>query len=285
MAQHQGLGLLELLKLRGFDAEAKSKLVRHSDPRYDAHELLRRGWFEAYQSFQGRPIFDSCSRIVSFVGLEGSRSRLVGVYSVGARRPSAEEELPNGCPYVEWRKSGHFYVLTREAGFSDLEDRLVIDWGPAVRSWHQRLRDKEVLEVLPKGQSKAPFRDYLEFTLGYSELVDLMRAPEANREWRARLGAVAGVYLILASTTGEQYVGSAHGTEGIWGRWAAYARTGHGGNDLLKRLVKRDRDYPEAFVFSVHQVLPRSLSRPEVIAWERHYKLKLGTRATGLNSN
>jgi hypothetical protein len=43
--------------------------------------------------------------------------------------------------------------------------------------------------------------------------------------------------------------------------------------------------YPEAFVFSVLQVLPRSLSRQDVIGWEGQYKLKLGTRATGLNSN
>jgi hypothetical protein len=100
---------------------------------------------------------------------------------------------------------------------------MVIDWGRGALAWHQRIRDKEVLEVLPKGQLKARFRDYLEFALTHSELVELCRAPDANREWRARLAAVAGVYLVLATTT-AQYVGSAYGAEGIWGRWAAYAR-------------------------------------------------------------
>jgi hypothetical protein len=279
------LSLIELLELRGFDRRGRTKLVRHRDSRYDMHELARHGWFEAYQAFQSRPIFKGCDRIVSFIGLDGSRARLAGVYRVGACRSAVEAPLPAGCPHHEWRKAAHFYELTRESGYQDLEDRVIIDWGPGALAWHQRLRDKEVIELVPRGQLKAPFRDYLEFTLTYSELIDLFHAPEANREWRARLSGVAGVYLILATTTGEQYVGSAHGAEGIWGRWAAYAETGHGGNELLKKLLREDPAYPEAFVFSVLQVLPRSLARQDVIGWEGQYKLKLGTRATGLNSN
>src|SRR6185503_3532080 len=65
--------------------------------------------------------------------------------------------------------------------------------------------------------------------LTHGELRYLFEHQEANSEWRARLAAVAGVYLILATTTGRQYVGSATGIEGLWGRWAAYAVDGHGG--------------------------------------------------------
>src|SRR5262245_17603490 len=142
MSRALGLGLLELLELRGFDRGWRAKLVRHRDPRYDVQELARKGWLDAYQAFQSRPIFDGLGHIVSFVGLEGSRARLAGIYRVGRRRPSARAPIPHGCPYQEWRRAGHFYELAREPSYADLENRVVIDWGLAALAWHQRLRDK-----------------------------------------------------------------------------------------------------------------------------------------------
>lgn len=281
----KSLGVLDLLGLRGFDANRPAKLVRHQDARYDVHDLLRRGWLEAYQGYQSRPIFDGCERIVSFVGTEGTKARLVGVYRIVGKRDGREVPLPPGCPYTEWIESRHFYQLKRESGYEDLENRVVIEWGKGALAWHQRLSNKEVVEILPKGQLRPPFRDYLEFTLTYAELVDLYLNEDANRGWRARLAAVAGVYLILATTTGAQYVGSAHGAEGIWGRWAAYVRDGHGGNDLLKELLASDPAYPEAFCYSILQILPKTFARSEVLEWERRYKNKLGSRARGLNAN
>jgi hypothetical protein len=50
-------------------------------------------------------------------------------------------------------------------------------------------------------------------------------------------------------------------------------------------LVHRDSSYPAAFRFSVLQVLPKTMSRDEVIRREMLYKAKLGSRATGLNRN
>ena len=44
-------------------------------------------------------------------------------------------------------------------------------------------------------------------------------------------------------------------------------------------------DYPEGFRFSLLQILPKTLTRDEVIKREGLYKLKLGTRAIGLNLN
>jgi len=107
----------------------------------------------------------------------------------------------------------------------------------------------------------------------------------AHREWRARLSAVAGVYLILAETTGELYVGSATGSEGIWGRWRQYAGDGHGGNETLKALVAENDEYPGSFRFSVLQILPKSMAREDVIEREARFKAKLGSRAHGLNLN
>jgi len=279
----KSLGIVDLLLLRGFDPTRPTKLVRHQDARYDVHDLMRRGWLDFYQATQSRPVFDNCERIVSFIGSRGTKARLIGVYRVLGRRDGRRMQPPPGFP-PDLGTFRYYYDLEREAGYEDLENRVVIEWGRGALAYVQRLSNKEVVEVLPRGQPRPVFRDYLEFTLAHAELKELYDHEDANREWRSRLAAVAGIYLILATTTGAQYVGSAHGTEGIWGRWAAYARDGHGGNKLLKHLIGKDSAYPEAFSYSILQILPKSFARSEVLAWEQRYKEKLGSRATGLNT-
>jgi hypothetical protein len=121
----------------------------------------------------------------------------------------------------------------------------------------------------------------LRFT--YTELKQLFDVEDAHRDWRSALTAVGGVYLILAEKSGHQYVGSAYGATGIWGRWHQYAKSGHGGNVKLRKLMN-DSDYPKNFRFSVLQILPRTMAKNEIIHRETLYKHKLGSRATGLNS-
>ena len=279
----KSLGIVDLLELRGFDPNRPTKLVRHKDARYDVHDLMRRGWLDVYQAFQSRPVFDDCERIVSFIGMEGTKARLIGVYRVLAKRDGREVPAPPGCP-PEVGQGRYFYELQREAGYEDLENRVVIEWGKGALAWVQQLSNKEVIELLPKGQLRPPFRDYLEFTLTHAELVELYAHQYDNREWRARLAAVAGIYLILETENGAQYVGAAYGTEGIWGRWAAYAHNGHGGNKLLIDLIDRDPRYPAAFSYSILQILPKSFGQDEALKMEQRYKEKLGSRSTGLNT-
>lgn len=82
-----------------------------------------------------------------------------------------------------------------------------------------------------------------------------------------------------------QYVGSAHGAAGILGRWKSYARTGHGGNQLLRDLLAKNPQAANAFQFSILRALPPSLTKDEVLGNETMYKKKLGSRAHGLNAN
>ncbi len=279
------LGILKLLGLvEAFDPTRRFKLVRHQEQGLDLQDFPK-DWLEAYQAFQEKPVFDGLDFIVSFIGAGRTQARLVGVYEVLGRKPGHAGRLPEGCPHKEWLDSHYFYQMQRLSAFEALEGRVVIEWGKGTRRWHQRPTNKEVVQILPQGQPVAMFDDYLGFTLRYDQLKDLYRRPEVNREWRARLSAVAGVYLILATTTGAQYVGSAHGVEGFWGRWAAYAKDGHGGNKLLSDLVEKDRDYPEKFSYSILQILPPTFARSEVLKWEGLYKQKLGSRSVGLNVN
>ena len=129
------LGLLDLLKLNGFAENRPAKLVRHKDWRYDVQELIDRGWFDAYQGCQSKPVFDGCDRIVSFVGHAGTTARFVGVYRVLAKRNGLAVPLPEGCPYVEWRENHVYYELAREPQFDDLVHRLIVQWGAGARAF------------------------------------------------------------------------------------------------------------------------------------------------------
>jgi len=281
------LGLVDILGLADFDQTLPTKLVRHQDRRYPADELRRRGWLELYQSYQSKPKFHAAKQIVSFCGLSGTRAGFHGVYKVLGHCPASEGPTPPSCSWSqEWNRTAQFfYSLERDTRFDDFRDRLIIDWGPGTLAWVQKLDNKPVLEILPPGRKLAPFDDYLEFSLTHAELKDLFDNEEAHRDWRTPLRAVAGVYLVLAQSTGNLYVGSAYGESGIWGRWRQYAAKGDGGNVQLRELIRSNSAYPGQFRFSVLQISPKTMTRDEVLKRETLYKHKLGTRATGLNSN
>ena len=253
------LGIVDLLELYGFDKSKRTNFARHKDRRFD-DELHLRHWLDFYQATQGKPVFDRCEQIVAFVGSEKTKARFVGVYKLlGPGRDAHGIRPPKGYPPA-LSKYRYFYDLERQPGYERLENRVIVEWGSGTRLFHhwynrkgKEPKDKEVLELLPGGQTRPPFRDYLGFTLTHTELKELYYNENANREWRSRLAAVAGVYLVLATKTGQQYVGSAYGANGIWGRWATSARNGHGGNRLLKGLMAKDTAYPAAFSYSILQ--------------------------------
>jgi hypothetical protein len=278
------LNIVELLSLRGLLLSARIKLVRHQDKRFDVHELIRDGYFEVYQSFQSKPVFD-CDFIVSFVGMENAKARLIGVYRVVSRVPASQSPIsPDFTRRDLVNDHGFFYTLDPVPGFEDLAGRVVIDWGRAALAWHQWLAEKEVVEVLPVGYVRE-FPGYLDFVLSFPELSAIIGKPDANREWHRMLGAIAGVYLITDMRTGKQYVGSASGEAGVLGRWAQYVRTGHGGNVVLQQVLAANPGAEKHFQFTLLRTLPQTLTRAEVIAYEVLYKRKLGSRVFGLNSN
>lgn len=281
------LALEHLLQPLGLDTTRSTRLVRHLDSRIDIPALYRAGQFDIYQCFQSRPVFSRCDQIISFLGETGTLAVFVGVYHLEGVSALGKKKLPAGFLFPQMNVSNCYqYILRRDDRFSELADRLVIDWGAGTRSWVQKFRPgaKSVVEVLPKGYVKE-FPGFLDFVLRFDELAPIVANPTANREWHRMLRSVSGVYLILDISTGRQYVGSAYGDGGIMGRWISYARTGHGGNAQLKALLTERPDARRSFQFSVLQTLPSTLTAREVIAYEVLHKHKLGTRAHGLNSN
>jgi hypothetical protein len=87
------------------------------------------------------------------------------------------------------------------------------------------------------------------------------------------------VYLLTCPKTKEQYVGSAMGDDGFWGRWQDYVQTGHGGNVALK-----SRD-PSDYQVSILEVAGTSATHDEIGAMEGRWQRKLQSKDMGLNRN
>lgn len=278
------LKVIELLKLRGLDTAAKIKFVRHLDRRIDLYDLMISGHLDRYQSTQSKPVFRECDYIISFIGLPRSQARFLGVYRVLRERRVKDAPPPAGYPLQEDPK-WFYYDLELVPGFEDLQQRIIIDWGKGAIKWDQwatEESDKEVVEVLPAGYTR-PWPDYLDFILTHDELVRICSNPEANREWVHKLSAVAGVYLITYQ--GRQYVGSASGKEGIYGRWRQYAQGAYSENAKVKQLLETNPDCYKQFRYSILRTLPGSMPKQEVIAKEMLDQVKLGSRDAdrGLN--
>lgn len=280
--------LSDILKIKDFPIDAKVKLVRHQSSEYDLQKLYREGFLDEYQSIQSKNVFKGCDYIISFLGLDGSFSKFIGIYKVNGTRFEENPKWSSKYIYPDMGIGNYIYNLEYLGGYEDLVDSLIIDWGLSTRSWHQHLKqgdkDKTVIEIKQKGYTKA-FKGFLDFILDYEELCQIVKNPMANKEWHTMLSSVAGIYLIVDSQTGNQYVGSAYGKEGILGRWKNYVANGHGGNKELKELCSSSSSYPKSFQFTILHTLPKSLTHKEVIAYETLFKNKLGSRAFGLNLN
>lgn len=137
----------------------------------------------------------------------------------------------------------------------------------------------EVEEILPNIYNNDYFPGYSNVNVSWLSLKNLI----TRDSWRSALENQKGVYLLVDSQTGKQYVGSAYGEYMILGRWESYIRTCHGGNKLLKEL---DPDYiKENFYFSILETFNKDTDDEIIIDRESHWKEVLQTRQFGYNEN
>ncbi len=265
----------------------KAKLVRHNLSNRDVMQNVERGFFDIYQSIQSAGRFKDCTYLFSFLGTDGTHSKYIGCYKIIGRSPLDRNRLPKDLSQDNGIADGCvFYQMEKTDVLSDLENRLVIDWGKSTRSWCQNgTTPKEVLCILPV-VSDIVFASYEKVVLTYHTLKTIVDNSKEHADWENRLSTVAGIYLITDTLTGKQYVGSASSeTNGIWGRWSQYVHTKHGGNKSLKQLIEQDPHYCKHFQFSILEVFPIKRDRQEILAYEQLYKKKLCSIKFGLNDN
>ncbi len=259
------------------------RLLRHKDHRAVRGRTPYDLWcanpqhpqeFDEYQSIQG---VDNRAKLTapywaSFLGTPGDETLFVGVYSVKNRRLLEQDTPRPHMDGVDRADTCDVYDLTLQQALGDLIGKLLIDWGRGQRAWIQRpeRQDKRVIEL--RTEFKEPdFPGFLKFVKALSELDKLPKG------WMAVLQASRGIYLLTCPKTKEQYVGSAAGDEGFWGRWQDYVRTGHGGNLALKSRG------PSDYQVSILEVAGTASTKDDIIRMEELWKSKLQSSKMGLN--
>lgn len=258
------------MKTDNFFQNKKVKLVRHKDSRKEYRELIKdREELLKYQEEQDTHKFKDCEYIISFIGQEQKKALLFGIFKV------------NGYKELHGK---YYYDLELLSDYNFLYNRIIISWDNP-RIWAQWYdKPKEVIQILPQGYLGS-FPGLLNFVLNYDELERLFKYPEANQDWKNHLSSVDGIYMILNLRTGNQYIGSANGKEGIWQRWSEYAKNYTGGNTMLKEILAENNSDYKNFRYSILQTLPSNITQNEIVKIENLYKEKLGSRFHGLNES
>lgn len=259
------------------------RLLKHKDTRARTgrgpYELWRddRSQFELYQSHQAIKNRSKLSapHWAVFVVNQCNETMFAGLYDAEYRGLLERDTL---MPHLDGGldKAGEcdVYNVVLRSDLDDLIGRLFIDWGPGALAWVQypQRHNKPVTE-LRESFREEQFPGFLDFM---KPLSDLDRLPAS---WITALRSSRGVYLMTCPRTREQYVGSASGEEGFWGRWKGYMYTGHGNN---KGMKNRDRsDYQ----VSILEVAGTSATNDDIAAMEGRWQCKLQSREMGLNRN
>ena len=138
--------------------------------------------------------------------------------------------------------------------------------------------------ILDKRVALSDFLGFDQVNIDYKTLKYIVS--DNIQSWKSALSNVKGIYLIVDTLSGKQYIGSAYGDECIWQRWSNYAKDGHGGNVELKELLKTyGENYKYNFKYSILEVCNMNLGNEYIITRETHWKEVLLTRKFGLNKN
>lgn len=277
--------LQQLFASTGIDFK-RVKLVRHNITNAMVSKCMELGYLELYQTIQSPTRFKDTDYVISFLGETGTNGTYLGCYKVEGCKPFDRSAFPDNFPSDCGAESDIVYELVKTDFFSELINRLIIDWGKGTLNWcHNGSTEKEIIQILSE-QPQLAFPGYDNIILSFEQLHEIVYNASAHSEWERKLSAVAGVYLITDTNSGKHYVGSASGEDGgIWNRWSEYAHTKHGGNTRLKKQIELDSDYCRYYQYSILEVLPLKRDMKEVLACESLYKEKLQSRVFGLNDN
>lgn len=141
-----------------------------------------------------------------------------------------------------------------------------------------------IKEILREPYTMTPFPGYEQVNLDFSQLQSIMYQKEPS--WMSALSHVKGIYLITDMTNGKLYVGSAYGNYAFWNRWREYAESGHGGNIVLRKLIRENgKEYADNFRFSILETRSMNAEDDSIIMRENYWKQILASREHGYNAN
>jgi len=105
-------------------------------------------------------------------------------------------------------------------------ERLIVDFKQKPQSFFyvdmEIIKSVAIVEILSRGFFDiSTFNGYENVNLSFSDL----KIALGQKEWQDALQNQQGIYLLIDRSTGKQYVGSATGSEGIYGRWLGYVKS------------------------------------------------------------
>lgn len=241
----------------------------------DPLDLYVAGEFEDWQAEQTQRNFER-EYVIALIALpQSNRWLFAGAYE------------SNGCDQIDGRTPYH-YNLRRIDSTDEMSGRLIVGYERNGRNSYRNAEScaasMRVAEIRSERLSIAEFPGYTHIMLTKRQLDTIVK--QEHLSWKSALASVAGVYVIADRLTGKLYIGSATGDEGIWGRWCAYARTGHGGNHELRQLLDdQGPDYAANFQYGILETADSRASNQDILTRESHWKQLLMTRPHGYNSN
>lgn len=275
----------DILRKAGLDP-AKVKLIRHSRSDADFNSCYQKGpeMIQEYTRVQKPDFSKGYDYWCVFISESSTTARFFACYRVNGSVPDAPALKPSGFPIESWFHGNlSYFDLEPVSLFEEYENRLVIEWGKSALAWHQKgTSEKPVLAIESFAK---PFIGYENVILSYDELKAVVENRLDYSLWQSALSSVNAVYLIVDTETGQQYVGSAYGENGLLGRWSCYISTLHGGNKLMKEVLCSHPDRYQSFQFSILQILPKTITQDEIIHIESLWKKKLLSARFGMNEN
>ena len=182
------------------------------------------------------------------------------------------------------------YEIKLKEKYKNLIGRLIFDFHHGFQNRHVNLEnfinEISISQILKEKYNGIYFPGYENINIDFLNLEQIFN--NEKNDWKTALQNVKGIYLIFDKSNGKKYVGSAYGDSGIWSRWACYIGTGHGWNDELTKLIKKEtKDYArQYFKFSLLEY--HSMKRDDnfIIARENFWKeVFLSRDKFGYNKN
>jgi len=264
--------LIDILKVQGV-ALGRYKVHLATAGKTSPMEAYLDGTFKEWQEGQNAKNFE-CETVIGLIHRGGDRWLFGGAYRI----LGVKEGIT--IPFQ--------YETELLPGQADLVGRIIVKYKREFRAayiWGEKYGYQlEVAEILDSPLSVAKFEGYNKVRLKHSELKVIVQKQEPS--WSSALSSVGGVYLIMDTSIGKAYVGSAYGIGGIWQRWCCYAVNGHGGNaELITLLGTQGAEYAGHFQYAVLEIADLLDTEDQVLKREGHWKEVLKSRTFGYNSN
>lgn len=267
------IGLVDFLKAAGVHIKPDDQKIHLAcwNGREHPIDAYYAGRFKEWQEEQGKHNFRG-EQILSLIDLGNSNWLFAGVYKVVGFKAQPQKKPP------------FLYQTRLLPGQEEMIGKIIVHYerDRASYIWHRTDVVLTILEIRRDKMTIGDFPGYKSVVISHATLKTITEQKVAS--WHAALANIKGVYLILDTSTGKTYVGKASGEVGIWQRWCAYAKNGHGGNVELKRLLKdKSADYVKNFQYSILEIADTHASEADILRREGYWMEVLKSREFGLN--